>query len=271
MPEDAEKAPATGLNRTVFITAVVLAVLAVIIVNVWMRAEASRRERGRISVVEAKRRLERGRILTRDDVRIVKIGPLEPDVARQYVKEDQLAGIIEGRRPLIRPVEKNERLLWSHFTAEAGESFPDLVPRGYRALPLPVDPKTSPGTLLRPGIYVDVLATVPAERSTGRPAQTVTLLGRVLVVAVGGRTLHDPPPRRPTYSTVTLQVKPEQAEKLLTINSYLRSGVTLVMRNSQEPVRGDGDRLDEAMRRLGIAPRSARPGRTGTGGSRSGG
>jgi len=252
-------------GKSVLITAVILAVIAVVIVNVYIRSMESRQARGRIKVVVAKRRLERGRILTNDDVRTEEIGAVAPNVADRLVKANQLASVVEGKRPLIRAVEKNARLLWSHFTPDASEPAFDLVPTGYRGLPLPVDPKTSPGQLLRPGIYVDVLATVPANQAAGRSAQTVTLIERVLVLAVGGRTLHDAPSRRPTYSTVTLQVKHDQAEKLVTINSYLRHGVTLLLRNSQEPAPGGGDRLDEAMRRLGLTG-GGRTGPTGPAG-----
>lgn len=241
-------------SRSILITAIVLAVAAVVIVNVYWENQRRRQREGYIWVIEATRRIEAGQRLQQADVREVEIPPVDEATAQKLIKREQLATVLD--RPLVRAAEKNQRLEWSHFSPQAGDPASDPVAKGQRGLTLPVDRKTSPGHLLRPGIYVDILATMPPNTARGQPAQTVTVLERVLVLAVGGRTLHDPASDRyRDASTITLQVSPDQGEKLTTINSYLRDGVTVVLRNSQDPAAGGADRLDEALRRLGLSTR----------------
>ena len=246
-----QRTPSTRISKSVLITAVVLAVVAVVIVNVYIKAMEGRQKR--LSVVEAKRRLERDRPLASEDVRVVEIAMPAKSVADRMVKKDQLADILGGGRPLLKTVNKNERLWWSHFISDSSTPGRDLVPLGYRLKKVQVNPKKSPTKQLRQGMYVDLQATMPPNRAGGQPAFTVYLLERVMVQAVGDRTLYDPPVARPDYSSVTLQVTPEQARKLATIEDYLREGFKIVLRNSQEPAPADGgDRLDEALKRFGL-------------------
>lgn len=128
----------------------------------------------------------------------------------------------------------------------------NVVPSGLVAVTLPVDRKTSPGRLLKPRAHVDLLARIPAE---GAPhAGAVTLLEGVQVLAVGGRTQHDPQESVGVdVSTVTVEVTPEQAEKLIALTAYLHDGVTVVLRKPETAPVVTKDRLDEAMKRLGLA------------------
>ena len=246
-----EKTPSTRLSKSVLITAVVLAVIAVVIVNVYIRTMGGRQKP--LRVVEAKRRLEVDRPVAREDVRIVEIPMPAENVAENMVKEDQLADILQTRRPLLQAVNMNERLLWSHFISDSSTPGRELVRPGYRGKSVQVNPKTSPVRSLRPGMYVDLLATMPPNQAAGLEAVTATLLERVMLVEAGGRTLHDPPAARPDYSTVMLEVTPQQAEKIATIEEYLREGFKIHLRNSEEPApAGGGDRLDEAMKRFGL-------------------
>ena len=112
-----QRTPSTRISKSVLITAVVLAVVAVVIVNVYIKAMEGRQKR--LSVVEAKRRLERDRPLAREDVGVVEIAMPDKSVADRMVKKAQLAGILESGRPLLKAVNKNERLLWSHFTPDS--------------------------------------------------------------------------------------------------------------------------------------------------------
>lgn len=249
MPEAGE---GSRWSKTALITAVVLAVVAVIIVNVYWSGQRRKQRAGLVQVAETKRRLERDQKLEESDIRLVEVPATDPNVLKKWIKADQLYTVLG--KALIQPVEKNQRLTWSHFSPRQGDSLFDLVEPGTVAASFPVDRKTSPGRLMRPGIYVDVLATMPPNTARGTPAVTVTLLRRVLVVAVSGRTAHETPTEQyREYSTATLQVTPDEAQKLATVNSYLRDGFTFVLRNRDDKVTDRSENLDAALKRLGLS------------------
>ncbi len=261
MPESKEP-PAPRWNKSILVTAVVLAVIAVIIVNVWLDAERRRQRRGYMTVEVATRRLEKGQNLAKADVREAEMPPVSPQEAQRYIRTEQLAAVLD--KPLARSVEANQRLQWDDFTSTAGSVGPEVVPppdKGKppaRALTIPIDRTTSPGSLLSQGTYVDLLATLPATQSRNQ-AETITLLERVLVLAVGGKTLYDNPEQRGSYLSVTIQVTSEQAEKILTIKNYLKEGFTVILRNSADTKVSGKDGLDAALKTLGFAASAPAP------------
>jgi Flp pilus assembly protein CpaB len=245
-------------NRTILIVAVVLAVVAVVLVNVYLKDQEDRQKRGYLSVVEVTRRLDKGQALTKADVREASIPPVDPLVAEKMVKSNELPGILEGNRPLARTVEKGDRLLWTHFTSETGEGGGPEPPTGFVWVSLPLDRKTNPGMLIRQGMYVKVYATMPA--GANQAAKTSLVLDRALVAAINGRTAYDPQdPRSQSAVMLQFQVTPPQAEKLYTINYYLKDGFTVAPMNSQDKGQDNDKVLDDAVRKLNLGPLPAGP------------
>lgn len=251
MPESKE-VPAPRWNKSILITAVVLAVAAVIIVNVWLGIERRRQRQGYLIVEEATRRLEKGQTLVRADLRETEIPPVSAQEAQRYVRREQLAAVLETNRPLARPVPAGKKLEWDDFTSATAEGGVELVEKNFREIFIPLDRRMAPGQRLTAGMYIDLLATIPATASRNQ-TETIPVLERILVLSVGGKTLFDSPEQRGSYLNISIKVTPEQANKTTTIVPYLKEGFTVTIRNSTDTWTSGKDGLDAALKRLGFA------------------
>lgn len=130
------------------------------------------------------------------------------------------AGTVLGQR-LARPLRAGEVLTRSSLEAPAAASIASLVGPGERALTITVDEASGAAGLLAPGDAIDLL--LVRRDDDGSPAQSprvLPLLEAVPVIATG-HAMH----RRAgseggaeiesMYGTITLRLRPEQAERVL--------------------------------------------------------
>ena len=107
-----------------------------------------------------------------------------------------------------------------------------VIPEGYRAMTVKVDDVVGVSGFLMPGALVDVVVVInPNELSTAQSPISKIVLQNVKVLA-NGQNIDRPKEDREaqTVKAVTLQVTPEQAEKLALASS--EGKLQLVMRNS---------------------------------------
>jgi pilus assembly protein CpaB len=106
------------------------------------------------------------------------------------------------------------------------------IPEGYRAMTVKVDDVMGVSGFLQPGAMVDVLTVIiPPDEGTRRDPISKIVLQNVKVLA-NGQNIDKPKNERESESVraVTLQVTPEQAEKLAL--AAVEGKLRLVMRNS---------------------------------------
>ena len=106
-----------------------------------------------------------------------------------------------------------------------------VIPEGYRAMTVKVDDVIGVAGFLQPGTMVDVLTVIePAGNSSNNNPVSKIVLQNVKVLA-SGQNLDKPKDQREadTVKAVTLQVTPEQAEKLALAST--EGKLRLVLRN----------------------------------------
>ena len=125
-----------------------------------------------------------------------------------------------------------------------GAGLPAVIPEGYRAMTVKVDDVVGVSGFVMPGSYVDVVAVIvpPAQPSgsTQGPISKI-VLQNIKVLASGAKIDSPEDQRQPSeVKAVTLQVTPEQAEKLVLAAN--EGKLQLVMRNysDQEDSRTTG-------------------------------
>ena len=107
-----------------------------------------------------------------------------------------------------------------------------VIPEGYRAMTVKVDDVVGISGFIMPGTLVDVVVVInPAENTMGHDPISKIVLQNIKVLA-SGQNIDKPEDQREANSVkaVTLQVTPEQAEKLALASTEGR--LQLVMRNS---------------------------------------
>ena len=107
-----------------------------------------------------------------------------------------------------------------------------VIPDGYRAMTVKVDDVVGVSGFIQPGTLVDIVVTIiPPDGARQREKVSKIVLQNIKVLASGGNI--DKPKNEKEndrVKAVTLQVTPEQAEKLALASSEGR--LQLVMRNS---------------------------------------
>ncbi|HEY6235777.1 MAG TPA: Flp pilus assembly protein CpaB, partial [Candidatus Elarobacter sp.] len=145
----------------------------------------------------------------------------------------------------------------SKITTIAASTLVMRVPRGMRAVAIPLDRVKGVGNLIQPGDHVDVIAVTP-PRANVQP-KAATILRDVTVLAMG-TALETPQGATPSpesgFQTASLAVTPDQA-KLLTLvdlNATLRLALRAPADGSRRPTLGDKLDLSQP---AAAAPRAA--------------
>lgn len=109
-----------------------------------------------------------------------------------------------------------------------------VIPEGYRAMTVKVDDVVGISGFIMPGTLVDIVVVIEPAENTGRQNPISKIVLQNIKVLANGQNIDKPEDQREANSVkaVTLQVLPEQAEKLaLAANE---GKLQLVMRNSTD-------------------------------------
>lgn len=153
--------------------------------------------------------------------------PAEYVPSEVYRTADEVVGRVAAERVLAGEFIRDERLA----DPEAGVGLPAIIPRGMRALQVPVKGGAAGSGFLNPGNFVDLIAVC----AKADPPEVRTLLQSVTVLAVDDRMTDlayvDPNKKRSARvrSSVTMALTPQQAE--LVKYAFGQCRITLALRN----------------------------------------
>jgi pilus assembly protein CpaB len=177
-----------------------------------------------IKLVLASRDLELGTLLRAEDVTLTDWpGAVPPGAA---TKADDVVG-----RGVISKMFAKEPILDSRLAPKgAGGGFAATIPKGMRAVAVPVNEVVGVAGFVGSGMHVDVL--ISGTAPTGNPSLgtlTKTLLQNLEVLSAGQDFKKDPEGKPVAVQVVNLLVTPEQAEQL-SLASH-QTTIQLVLRN----------------------------------------
>ncbi|HKO44708.1 MAG TPA: Flp pilus assembly protein CpaB [Pyrinomonadaceae bacterium] len=178
------------------------------------------------NVVVAKKEIQLGEKITAEHLGLAQIpnGAAPEGVFR---KLDQVVG-----RVAITPIGVRETVTAHKLAPEGtGAGLSAVIPEGYRAMTVKVDDVVGVSGFIMPGSFVDVVAIIvpPSEQTKQDPISKI-VLQNIKVLASGPKIDSPDNQREPSkVNAVTLQVTPEQAEKLVLAANQAK--LQLVMRN----------------------------------------
>lgn len=119
-------------------------------------------------------------------------------------------------RGVTVPMAKSEVVLSTKIAGEhAGAGLPSIIPDGLRAVSVKVNDVVSVAGFVVPGTHVDVLLTGnPTKDNDPGKTMTTTVLENVQVLAAGTKLEPDAKGQAQNVPVITLQVSPEDAQKL---------------------------------------------------------
>ncbi len=206
-----------------------------------------------VAVVVARQDLAKGDVI---DVRTMAVREIpEEFVSSSAVRPERFDGV-SGMR-LAAALRGGEQLVASAIVGGDHMSFSQRVKPGIRALTIAVDEINSISGMLQPGDRIDLLfsARLPErDGARGLGGETTLPLFQGLLVLATGRQVRagvDERGAQRSYSTVTVEVDPEQAQRLVVAQ---RTGkLTAVLRNPDDPARMARRAMD-LRQLLGVAP-----------------
>jgi pilus assembly protein CpaB len=212
--------------------ALVFGLLAAVSVSRYLSsAQAYTRNLNRVAV--AKVAIPLGTKITAEQITLAQFpGESTPDGTFDSV--EKLTG-----RVAITNISPREPITDSRLAPEGtAGGLSAVIPEGYRAMTVKVDDVVGISGFIMPGTLVDIVVVIdPAEHAGMQNPISKIVLQNIKVLA-NGQNIDKPDNQREANSVkaVTLQVTPEQAEKLALASS--EGKLQLVMRNS-------GDQGDE--------------------------
>jgi len=216
-------------NKRFFVVlagALVFGLLAAVSVNRYLsNAQAFSKDMTRVAV--AKVAIPLGTKIVPEQVMMVQF-PRESMPDGTFENADKLAG-----RVAVVNIAAREPITDSRLAPEGtAGGLSAVIPEGYRAMTVKVDDVVGISGFIMPGTLVDVVVVItPEDASRGAGPISKIVLQNIKVLA-NGQNIDKPENQRDVNSVkaVTLQVTPEQAEKLALASSEGR--LQLVMRNS---------------------------------------
>lgn len=174
-----------------------------------------------------------------------------------FRKTSELVG-----RVAIMPIGVREPITLSKLAPEGTEGgLSAVIPPGFRAMTVKVDDVVGVSGFIMPGSFVDVVAVIvpPGQDQTKGPTSKIVLQS-IKVLASGPKI--DTPENQRTPSevrSVTLQVTPEQAEKLVLAAN--EGKLQLVMRNysDQDDADTQGANKNSLLTGESVVPQPAPP------------
>ena len=235
-------------RQIVLIASLVAGVLAAVLTRFYLNAkdaevrqirESFNRKYGRISVLVLKRDLPSGTVLQQSDLGGLWVPEL--GMRGQAVLEEDWRSVV-GRK-LVYGRKEKDVLFWGDVEggnpSVAGLSAD--VKKAMRAVSINCSGAASVSGMVKPNDHVDVIGTFdlsdPSKQSGAKAKSlvTCTILQNVLVLATGSQTakMQAKAFGASTYSTVTLEVTPREAE-MLAFTEQIKGRLVLTLRNRND-------------------------------------
>lgn len=229
-----QQPPQQGGSAKLLWIAIALGVLAVLANLAYIQIIKKQTRQDVFTIYTFVRPIKAGRTIQRDDLQALEL----PISVRQGLAD---AGVVPqenlpnrlGRETLQEDVAQGQLLTYRLFQHSRGNRVDDQITRDMRWISLPINSRTVPGAL-RVGMYVDIEA--PFNTGGAYP-QVMPVMERVQIQALGTTTISDPggldrPGRN--FQTITIEVTPNEATQLATIQRVIVGDFELQPRNPND-------------------------------------
>ena len=227
-----------SVNRKVIILSLILALITSALVYVYISKMTKKPEIVEyINVYVAAKTLPPKHKITNEDIKAVK-------VTREYINPQALLNSADIVGKYIKDsIIEGEQILKDRIVDESKTSLVYSIPEGKRAVTINVNEQIEVGNLLKPGDFIDVIASFDKDEIDDKqskiiyPKITKIIIQNVKVLALGQEQRAADDKVKELPKTLTLAVSPEEAEKLVYTSEFA------VLRLALRPV-GDSKTIE---------------------------
>lgn len=210
-----------SVNRKVVFIAIVLSVFTSLLIYVYITKATVKTDTVEYTnVFVAARTLPAKYKVADSDIKQVKIAR-ELYNARAVTNKADIVG-----KRLNESIIEGEQILSERLIDENKAVLSYCIPEGKRAVSINVNEQIAVSDLLRPGDFVDVIASFEKEENdtaSGKivnPRITKTIIQKVEVLSLGQDQIITDEKLKEAPKTITLAVSPQDAEKLVYASEY---------------------------------------------------
>lgn len=241
-------------SRWLLASAATLGLLAALLVYIYIARLEQRQVSEAFIRLKPEVALSRGEAVEFDMLTLAYLPEDFGELSEIAIRDSEIArGWIRGKI-VNRDIPAGEFLLHSHFIDEPETRFAAGISVDMRAVSIPVSGPATVSYFVEPGSRVDIVGTFQ-ETSQRRLAETAgsdsrlrlarqierrvvtrTVLQNVKVLAVGAATTRDSYRKRRErgFDAVTVELSPDDAEKLVFALGQVAGGLTLLLRNPED-------------------------------------
>lgn len=226
--------PPQGGSTKLLIIALVLGAITVMANLAYLQIVKQQAQQKVFKVYQLIRPIKAGRTIQLDDLEPLQLPEsVRPGFdAMGAIYQDALANRL-GREVLQESVSQGQLLTYSLFQQSKDRSVDEKIAMDKRWISLTINSRTVPGAL-RVGMYVDIEA--PFNVGGAYP-EILPVMERVQIQALGMTTIADPNASdRPgrNFQTITIEVTPNEATQLATIQRVMAGDFELQPRNPKD-------------------------------------
>ena len=231
-----------SVNKKVIFITIILTIVTSLLIYVYITKATTKTESAveYADVLVAANTLPPKHIITEIDIKLVKMDKNKVNIKALTNRAD-----IVGKR-IKESILADEQIVSERLMDEKKSALSFSMPEGMRALSINISEQSFVSYLVRPGDYVDIIASFELESIeeantiTIFPRITKTVIQNLQVLALSQNTVVNEEKISDVPKTVTLAVTPQDAEKLVYASEY--ATLTLVLRHADdhEIIKTDG-------------------------------
>lgn len=222
------------MNKRALLISLIIGIIGVMIMLLYVRRFEQQASGGeRVTLLVAVKPIERGSVINNESVtaREVPRAYVESRAVR-FADKSKVLGLRAGTT--LRP---QQTLMWTDLAIAADErrDLSALIEQGSRAISIPAQGRDKSFSMIRPGDYVDLIATMSDPSSPGKQ-KSVVLLQKVLVLAVGLETTVDAlqADRGPRMREMVLTLSVQLPQAQLISLAMDQGDITVALRNPDD-------------------------------------
>ena len=225
--EEQQEAPAVK-NKGLLVTALILGVLVVFVYN-WHISSVRKAGIGKtVKMLVPKRTMEAGEEIAETDLEVKEVEThFMESIGGNVISRVSPAELVGEE--LSQRVQRGRFLRWDDILGHGEQSPSVLLEEGTESFQISIQPRESPGQMLRVGDRIVLLGVLAPP---GKEVKTYRILEGAKVVSVGGMSASSSGRARPgrryrsstvmrSYRTIGIQVSPETAVELNNVLTHL--------------------------------------------------
>jgi len=249
-------------NKKLLIVSLILAAVVVVFYNVQISRVRSAARGKTVRLLRVGRDMQPGEGIDLKDLEVVEVETHVAEGLGNVITASQEDMNYVKTSKINQYVRKGSWLMFEHTVNVEKDNPSTRIRKGWVTHTFAIDPRQSPGEILRIGDRVNVLGMLSLK---GKGLRTYRIIENLKVLEIGGRSYHQPSwrtSRRQSsdegvrqYQKITVEAPPDVSRQLADVLTHVRGSLWVEVRNPTDaPAGRKAPEINPELRNIGAAP-----------------